>query len=714
MWPFTRRKPKTPRADGYYNDLTGVGTARDKRLGGAYVADIIDWATARELWIGSDMAARVIETIPREMFRQGHDVKLQGGGSARDVAEELDARLEELGAVEHLERGLEFERAYGGGAVWPVINDGAGDLAKPLNEDRIPGISHLLTFEPRELLADTWYDDPREAKFGRPKTYRVQPIAAGAAVTSSLRIHESRLIIFPGIQVSREQISGIVPGWGASVLSRFFHVLRDFDSAWASTSALLQDFAQAVYRIKDLAGMMSRQEEDLVLARLRNMEISRSVLRGVLLDVEEDFKREPTPMTGIPEVLDKFAVRLAAAGDLPVTVLMGQSPAGMNATGESDRAFMYDRVSAEQERRARPALERLVKLLLSSKDGPTGGKEPDVWSVEFRPLWQQDDNAEADRRLKIAQADQVYFDMGAVHPEEIAQSRFGGDAYNPDTKLDPAFRAELEKMREAKAAAPAGADEVAAQGAPEGAPPGAPAGEPPAEDETEGERQDGGRLPGLREDHGNPEDPSYEHGGGGAASSGRGGDPGDKRARDKRVRERAKELKSKPTHELAQRVLTLVKDPEHAPSATQLRGSEEYQAHTKALKTRGVGTFGALERAARADHGNPGDPSYEHGGGGAGSGSDVKAERAWAEGAGRASVDRALQLEREDPQGPGSEGSNREKQTYHEARARREREIASHEAEGGGGKNPDKHRDLSRAHAFVARVYAARVRAEKK
>ena len=53
---------------------------------------------------------------------------------------------------------------------------------------------------------------------------------------------------------------------------------------------------------------------------------------------------------------------------------MGQAPAGLNATGDSEIRWFYDRVAARQRRELQPALKRLVKLLFLSKRGPTKGK----------------------------------------------------------------------------------------------------------------------------------------------------------------------------------------------------------------------------------------------------------------------------------------------------------------------------------------------------
>ena len=71
----------------------------------------------------------------------------------------------------------------------------------------------------------------------------------------------------------------------------------------------------------------------------------------------------------------------AGAADIPVTRLLGQSPAGLSATGESDTRNYYDMIAARQEVELRPRLERLDRLVLHS-----AGVDPEALTFEFRPL----------------------------------------------------------------------------------------------------------------------------------------------------------------------------------------------------------------------------------------------------------------------------------------------------------------------------------------
>lgn len=433
--------PGSVRGDGWYSTLTGLGVpGYDKRESTGFGATFLTEFTVEQLWRSDDIAARIIETIPEEMVRKGYKVKIEG---EKDQAEDICAALEELGADVGFANAKKFERAYGGGAIFPYANDGEEDLSQPLNEDKIKAVEHLIVLEPRELSPVSYYNDPTKKKFGQVRTYRLQPFTLGGSAGRSQEIHETRLITFDGIRVNRTYRG--MSGWGDSAMNRVWSVLRDFNTAFGGAGVLLHDFGQTVIKIKGLAELMAQDRDSVVQTRLRTIELSRSTIRAVLMDAEEDLERKQTSVAGLAELLDRFATRLAAASDMPVTLLMGQSPAGLNATGESDIRFFYDRVARHQELGLKRQVERLVKLIMLSKSGPTKGKEPDTWSVEFNPLWQPSEKEQADTRMVQASIDEKYINLNVVTADEIAHSRFGGDTYSTETHVDFEERERLAK-----------------------------------------------------------------------------------------------------------------------------------------------------------------------------------------------------------------------------------------------------------------------------
>jgi len=444
-----RTKKKTANADGWSNVITRLGTIYDKRKAHTFAAKTTTYEENEALWRGSDLGARIVERPVDEMLRQGWDVVIPNDKGRQ---EELAAQLEDLEATERLREALYYERSFGGGAVLVGADDGAGDLSKPVGKVR--KILYLTALTTRELRAADYYADPLEEKFGQPKTYELTDTQAQVtrASTSSIKIHESRLLVFQGNVTSRRMLQ-LNQGWGDSIFVRVADVLRDFDVVWDSAAVLMNDFAQAVYKIKGLAEIIASTDPEAATAitkRMQAIEMSRSVIRGVMIDSEEGFERQQTPIAGLPEILEKFMFRLAAASEMPVSMLFGQAPAGLNATGDADIRFYYDHLKNRQDRTLRPPLERLIRMVFQAD----GGKEPDQWSVQFRPLWQLTEPERSNMHIAQANADQVYLNGGVLSAKEVRESRFG-EHYSVETTLIPGEEPE-EKPEPAPFSAPFG------------------------------------------------------------------------------------------------------------------------------------------------------------------------------------------------------------------------------------------------------------------
>jgi phage-related protein (TIGR01555 family) len=392
-----------------------------------------------------------------------------------ELVEAFYAFFEKLELRQVLHTALCYKRAYGGAAIYLGLDDGQ-DPVQPLAEERIKEVTHLNVFSggrDGECIARSYYADMKLAKYGKPEFYEIRNTGVMGRGTipgvpmqkpaeTNFLVHESRLLIFDGAPVSR-RASQESQGWGDSIFTRVDEVLSYYNQTWNGIANLMADFAQGVLKVPGLMAQLSGKNKpgdgNPVTARARLIQQSRSVARMLVIDEKEDFQRLVASLSGVSDVLQQMALRMAAAADMPATLLMGQSPAGMSATGESDIRFFYDRIAAEQERTLAPQLRRLIKIVMLAKDGPTKGKEPEKWSAMFRPLYQMSDIEKADVRLKIAQSDKLYVDMQALSPEEIAASAFGGSEFSMDRMLDlekrdaMALAEEEQKLAQAEALA---------------------------------------------------------------------------------------------------------------------------------------------------------------------------------------------------------------------------------------------------------------------
>jgi phage-related protein (TIGR01555 family) len=435
------------RQDGWGNILTGLGMSdRDKRLGASVLpTPHLGEQELSELFAGDPLAKRIAHLPAREMTRRWISVSM---GDNPDQAKKLLQALEVLAAQSKLAEAITWGRLYGGGLVFVGADDGLSP-EKPLNEKAIKSIRFLTVLDRYDVQVERRKEDALSSGYGEPEVYRIITDYGATASPQGRLIHASRVLRFDGpVTPRRRRLQN--EGWNDSVFDALAATLRDFWSGFDGAAALMQDFGQGVFKIKGLASLVGTPQEANIIKRFQIVDMCRSILRSVVVDADgEDFERKPTPVAGLADLLDRLEQLIAGATEIPVTLLMGRSPAGMNATGDADIRFFYDRVSSEQETYLRPPLERLLRLVMLAKKGPTAGAEPADWSFTFNPLWQPTEKEKAEVRKLHAEADEKDIGNQVLHPTEVRQSRYGGDRYSTEITLDPEFD-DLDAMMEGR------------------------------------------------------------------------------------------------------------------------------------------------------------------------------------------------------------------------------------------------------------------------
>ncbi len=437
---------------GWANMVTGLGSfSRDKIMQGSFGDSIrITDPELAALFHGNDLAARIVELRPKEMFRRGYtlcfpdpDGEADGGqNSNAELAEEVTEYAAKLKCDEVLKNGAIFGRLFGGALVIIGADDGQ-DMSKPLNEERIKSVRYLNLVDRRFLFAHTYFSDPFEPDYGEVELYQVTSVFGDQPQTL---IHSSRVLRFDGAPVEvlkKRQLAG----WTLSVLQRPYDVLRQFDSSFQAVSNLLVDASQAVFKMQGLMEQIASGEKETLQTRMQMVDMSRSSARAILLDAEnEDFTRVATPFGGISDTMQIMMQRIASAADMPVTIMFGREPSGLGATGEADFQHFYDTVASEQVHGMEPQLKRIYTLICLAKDGPCGGEVPESGiEIQWLPLKQPNDLEKAEIYGKVATADCAYVTNQILMPEEVALSRFRNGEFRLETEIDIESR---QKMKE--------------------------------------------------------------------------------------------------------------------------------------------------------------------------------------------------------------------------------------------------------------------------
>lgn len=432
----------TFRQDGWLNVTLGLGGARDVRSETQFSAcPAMPPERAMQLFMGNDLARLICSFKPGLALKNPWEVCIEDDD---DREQALHMRIAELALTPKILEAAIWGLCTGGGVLLLGIDDGKQpwepiEVDEAGNPTGIRKVNFLKVFDRRVISRIKEFNqNPQDPAFGEPLVYSFR---SRMNQTDAIDVHASRLIVFPGVLTGAdEKLNNQY--WDYSILDAVYDVLREFGLAWADATRLLHDASQGVYAVKDLMAILESEEgEEKFQKRMRLINYARNNASALVVDAEgESFEKVATTFTGVPEMLDRLFNRLAAAARIPVTMLAGQAPAGLNATGKSDLEIAYGDASIYQRDVLRPRMRHLVRLLLAEN----GQQEPEAWRLEFAPIDPQQGEKDAALRKTVAETDQIYVNMGVLTPSNVALDRFGPDGWSAETSIDTALYQQLE------------------------------------------------------------------------------------------------------------------------------------------------------------------------------------------------------------------------------------------------------------------------------
>jgi len=391
-----------------YNPFSGMGDpARDKStpVNSKYLAlPRLDDETLAILYRDNGIA-RVLCRVPIEtMLMNGIELE----GTAKPP---FDLEL----ATNELQEVMCLARAYGG-ALLVVGADDGNRADAPLDPSKVrDGIKWFEVVDRRNVRIEAWEDRQTEANgqhYRKPLIYRVT-----SEDQHQTDYHRSRVIRFNGAPSdSLERRQG--EGWDPSILQAMYVALMGFDSAHSGGRNMLSEASIAVFKMRNYLAALASKASDQILERARLINLSKSSTRAVFLDAErEEFTYANRSFAGVAELMDREAQYLSAVSRIPLTVLLGTSPAGLNATGASDFRGWYDLLRSLFRRDVSPVLRQLCLM---------GGQREELPCFVLPSLWQETPQEKEATRKVRAEADVAYINANVYTPEEIANTR--GDA----------------------------------------------------------------------------------------------------------------------------------------------------------------------------------------------------------------------------------------------------------------------------------------------
>lgn len=368
-----------------------------------------DWQTINALYRSHWIVRRIIDVIPEDMIKNGYHILTQ---LSPDQIKKIVRCDRTTRTSRRILEGLKWGRLYGGAGALIMIEGHENRLDQPLDYDTIMPSSYkgLLVLDRWSGVTpeDKLVSDISDPEFGMPEYYTV----SSDALTVGIRVHHSRILRFMGRPLPYlEQLAETY--WGASELEHVFDELRKRDNVSWNIAMLTFMANLRVMKMDGMGQLLATGNEQAQIQLYNTIQGMNAMMNNNSLQVlgeNDSYETHQYTFGGIGETYDRFMMDVAGAAETPVTKLFGRSPAGMNATGESDMQNYYDTIEEKQEAELRPVYDKILPIMFIS----TLGGIPDDWDYEFNPIRRPRDDEMADLASKNTDSVTKAFQAGMV------------------------------------------------------------------------------------------------------------------------------------------------------------------------------------------------------------------------------------------------------------------------------------------------------------
>ena len=395
-----------------YSFREGIGF-----LGYAYLAELTQRAEYR----------RPCEIIAKEMTRKWITLTSSGDDDKSERLEELKTAMENFKLRDHFRQAVLLDGFFGRGHLY--ADTGATDnpdvLGSPLVLDkrtfRKGSLKAFRVVEPMWTYPNAYNtQDPLHEHFYKPQSWLVM----------GKKVHASRLLTF----ISRPVATLLKPAYSFGGLA-LTQMAKPYVDNWLRTRQNVSDtvnsFSKDIIKT-NMSGVLQNGAAD-ELAKRADLYVATRDNRGVaMLDKDtEDFANVSTPLGTLDKLQAQAQEQMAAVVGIPLVILLGITPSGLNASSDGEIKTFYAWIKAQQEDLFTTLLTRALHMIMLHLWGEI---DEDI-GFTFNDLWEIDETAQIANRKVEADTDAIYLDRGVIDNEEC-RAKLAKDENSPYHGLD--------------------------------------------------------------------------------------------------------------------------------------------------------------------------------------------------------------------------------------------------------------------------------------
>ena len=330
------------------NARSGLGSRTDKTSDTSFVERLLGPYELERIYRQSWAAGKMIDIPVNDMWVPGR----RWIGKDTDIAKTMTEADEKIKVRTKMAMVMKSARLFGSALL--LVIPKTGDMATPLRpEDYQPdSISHLLVVNRWNVSILRWQGGIRNENYGQPETYLVNPNVS--INVPRFEIHHTRCFVFHGIAPLNTEgwyaggygfgdasngALNLHRNWGISELTRAIDSFLHQASTSQGAAHLAQQASVLAMKVMGhKQAVLGRPDPATPTAEqlIEDANIMLSNFRMIAIDSEDDIARIAVNFSGLPQLIDRMYLLIAAIADIPATRFLAQSPAGMDATGDSD------------------------------------------------------------------------------------------------------------------------------------------------------------------------------------------------------------------------------------------------------------------------------------------------------------------------------------------------------------------------------------------
>lgn len=320
---------------------------------------------------------RIASVMSEEPVKNWFDIEFDPPDE--ELAAQVLDYLEKLNAKEIFQQALFDEAVYGDGLIGLGIQAGKG-VADPSTP--VEGVSEIMYLEriPRDdrFTGIELDEDPASPTYSEPKAYTIKQGDKEISLDASRAIHFQ----------TRPRIKS---EWGLSFFTPIWSVIQVVENTVWSLGQMAYNMATRV-----ITSDILNTEAEQRVGFMEEMEGKMNSLSMLVMGQDESVTTVSNSAGSLDWFVDFVWDLAAAATQINRARLLG-AQAGALSSSESDLRRYYEFIGGKQRTYVRPAIRKLVDLVLATQTIGKAGQEL-AYTIKFNPLENptRDEELEAD------------------------------------------------------------------------------------------------------------------------------------------------------------------------------------------------------------------------------------------------------------------------------------------------------------------------------